>query len=249
MKKSKKVSIITVCFNSEDTISDTIESVNSQTFQDLEHIFIDGKSTDSTLKIIKKESKRDKLIISEKDSGLYDAMNKGIGYSKGEIIFILNSDDIFYDNHVVEDVVNSFKDDIDIVYGNIIFFEKKDSHINFSRKWIVNELKTDFLNGWHPAHPGFVVKKRVYLKHGVFDTKLKIASDFELMLRFLQIFNCKSTYLNRFIVGQRLGGLSTNLDGIAKGYQEIKYSFQKHNLKINLFYFIRRYIQKILQNI
>ncbi len=116
-----KVSVITVSYNSSSTIGDTIESVNNQIYKDVEHIFIDGNSNDNTLEIIKSNSKTENLVISEKDNGIYDAMNKGIDKSTGEIIFILNSDDIFFDNSVIKNVVSYFKNDnsLQLVYGHI----------------------------------------------------------------------------------------------------------------------------------
>ena len=159
-----KVSIITACYNSEDSIVKTINSVNKQTYKNIEHIFIDGSSKDNTLNLVEVLSKR-KSSTSKKDSGVYHAMNKGLKISKGEIIFILNSDDIFFSNNIVENIVNIFKKNnkISLVYGNIIIKKNKSIY----RKWIAGNYKDyTFLNGWTPPHPAFVVKKKVYNKYG-----------------------------------------------------------------------------------
>ncbi len=240
------VSIVTVCFNSEKTIQQTINSANNQNYKFLEHIFIDGQSNDNTVNIIKKNMKSNYLLISEKDDGIYDAMNKGIKLAKGDIILILNSDDIFYDHFTLDNIINTFKrkDDLDLIYGNIIISKNK----KIVRNWIVGEYKKNsFLKGWCPAHPAFVVKKSTYLKFGMFNLKYKSAADIEIMYRFLDKYKCKYAYCNKILVNMSAGGRSNknisniifqNIENVKifkneKSFNKIKFFFYKiiHRLK------------------
>jgi len=240
-----KVSIITVCYNSSATIEATINSVLSQSYNNIEYIVIDGKSTDKTLEIVKRFSGITKLI-SEPDEGLYYAMNKGIQIAEGDIIGILNSDDVFYDNQIVEKVVNHYnKMNCDIVYGNIQFVNNKNDLIRVwkSKKFI----KNSFLKGWHPPHPSLFVKSAVYRNYGVFDTQFKIAADFDLMLRFFEKYCLSNSYLNITFVSMLVGGASNSIGGILRGNREIRLSFKKNILKPSRFYIFYRYLPKIFE--
>lgn len=156
-----KVSIITISYNSENTILKTIESVNQQTYEDVEHIFIDGKSEDDTLDIIKKYSVRENKIISEKDHGIYNAMNKGIKHSTGEIIGFLNSDDYFFTENSLKTIINHFNNN-QCVYGNLHFINNKNKIV---RKWISSPFQSGlFKYSWTPAHPTFYCLKELYNK-------------------------------------------------------------------------------------
>jgi glycosyltransferase len=244
-----KVTVITVCFNSAKTVKETIYSVNSQDYPNIEHLFIDGLSSDNSINIIKKESKKHK-IISEKDKGIYDAMNKGIMNSDGDIIFILNSDDIFFDNNTVKNVVNKFLETkADFLYGSIMF--SKETNIrDYTRSWKVSQYKPkSFLSGWHPPHPGFVVKKSVYEKISLFDIELSVAADFELMMRLFELTDFKHVIYKNYVAILREGGNSTIIKGIIKGKRDISRSFEKNNLQPKYYYFFKRYLIKILQKI
>lgn len=244
------VSIITVCFNSSRTILETITSVNNQTYQQIEHIFIDGQSSDNTVSIIEENAERGPCIISEEDSGLYDAMNKGIKLCRGTIIFILNSDDIFFNKHVVENIVELFIQNpkIEIVYSNILFSENENLN-NIIRYWkLSSEYKKGYFHkGWHPPHPGFVVKKKIYDKLGYFDLKFKIAADFDIMLRFMEVHSVPAKFYNDFTVVLRYGGASTGLKGIIKTMKEINLIFKKNNIVPERFLLIKRYWNKLNQ--
>ena len=149
-----KISIITVCYNAEDTIGDTIQSVLSQDYKDVEYIIVDGKSTDRTLEIIQSINNGIKLI-SEKDQGMYDAMNKGINIASGDVIGILNADDIYKNSQVLTKVMDEFKANVSIVYGDIEYV-KYDDLSNVVRKWKAGVFRTGkFKWGWMPPHPGF----------------------------------------------------------------------------------------------
>ena len=216
---SYKVSIVTVSYNSADTIEQTIQSVVRQSYKEMEYIMIDGASTDGTQQIIEKYAGYLGYYVSEKDDGLYDAMNKGIAHASGDIIGIINSDD-WYEDGAVEHIVQYFKDnpDMDAVYGNMV---------------IRNEYGEETLDipqplenfGWMMpfGHSSVFVKKEVYEKFGVFDTRYKIASDHELLVRFY-INKVRFGYLNRIIAYFRLGGISTRK---AREVMEEKYLISK----------------------
>lgn len=245
-----KVSVITVCYNSSKTILDTIQSVNQQIYPDIEHVFVDGQSKDSTLEIINENSNRKPIVISEPDFGIYDAMNKGILLCKGDVIFIVNSDDVLHDKFMIKNVIEIFEQNpkFDIVFGSIKISESNNL-FNTKRIWKATDFtKNSFKNGWHPPHPGFVVKKKCYDLYGLFNSSYKIASDFNLMYRFLEVNNVKATRVDRFITIQRGGGASMRFSGIIQGLKEIKQTFNENSIKLNLLtYMFKRYLSKIIQ--
>lgn len=205
-----KLSVITATLNSEETISDTIDSLNSQTYSDVEHIIVDGFSKDKTIEIINKKKRFETIIISEKDEGIYPAINKGIQVSSGDIIFLLHSDDILYDGNVINDIINVFnQSDADVVYGNILFFDKIRVD-KITRVWVSgNYSKAKIYFGWHPPHTSLFVRRKIFDKYGFYNTNLKIASDYEFMIRIFLKNDIKVRYINRFIIKMREGGKST----------------------------------------
>ena len=212
-----KISIITATYNSAATIADTIESVSSQTYKNIEHIIIDGLSKDKTLEIVK-NSKHIGPVFSEKDKGIYDAMNKGIVKASGDIIGILNSDDFYASNDVIEQVANLFETtNCDLLYGDLYFIDQNNTS-KVKRKWVAGNYKLkDFLYGWMPPHPTFFVRKDIYEKYGMFNMELGSAADYELMLRFMYKNKLKTAYLNKVMVLFRIGGASTkNLNNRVK---------------------------------
>ena len=204
-----KISIITVCYNSEETISDTIQSVLSQDYKDVEYIIVDGKSTDRTLEIIQSIKSRIKLI-SEKDRGIYDAMNKGINIASGDIIGILNADDVYKNSQVLTKVMDAFKANVSIVYGDIEYV-KYDDLSKVVRKWKAGVFRSGkFKWGWMPPHPGFFVKKSCYESFGLFNLNLSTSADYELMLRMLEVHHLSCNYISKTITSMRLGGASNS---------------------------------------
>ena len=225
-----KISIITATFNSENTIIDNLETVKNQTYQNIEHIIVDGKSTDSTLEICKRYNHISK-VISEKDNGIYDAFNKGIYISTGSIIGFLNSDDYFSSNETINIISNVFKknEDIQIIYGNINYVRAKNKKI--FRKWISGEYKkNNFLNGWSPPHPTFYVRRELYEKYGDYDLEYGNPSDFELMYRFIELHELKTKYINEILVLMREGGVSNKsiLNIIKQNFTIIKLLKEKN---------------------
>ncbi len=223
-----KVSIVTACYNSADTIKDTIESLLVQTYQDFEHIVVDGQSTDETLKIVARYQERYAgrlVVISEKDTGLYDAMNKGIKLASGNVIGLLNSDDMYYDNSVLAQIAANSINESDGVFGNLVFCDNQ----TMSRPLRVMAGIGSFEFGWLPPHPTLYVKKSVYDKHGPYRTDLKIASDLDFMIKVLTDETLKMHFIDSFLVKMRLGGASTDgASGYAKSLRE-SHQVLKHN--------------------
>jgi len=187
----KKISIITVSYNSEKTIEDTINSVYNQSFKNVEHIVIDGDSNDLTKKIVEKNKSKISKFISEKDKGLYDAMNKGINLSNGEIIGLLNSDDVYYNEDVLKNVIHIFDTipEVDVLYGDLVYVER-DNLDKIVRYWrSKNYYKKYFDNGNVPPHPTLFIKKNIYRKNKLFNINFKLAADYEFMLRLFKTNN------------------------------------------------------------
>lgn len=207
-----KISIVTVCYNSEKTIRSTIESVLSQDYPNVEHIIIDGCSTDNTLSIVKEYQNNLALIISEPDLGIYDAMNKGISAATGDVVGILNSDDYYQNPMVLSIVANSFNNDesIDVVFGDVVFVrpDNFDKIVRFYNSSHFSPWKLRF--GWMPPHPGTFAKRSVYEKYGDYSLNFKIAADYEIFVRWLLVHRLKYKYLNEVIVRMRTGGISTS---------------------------------------
>lgn len=243
-----KVSIITVTYNSGKTIGDTIQSVLRQTYQNIEYIIVDGASKDNTLDIvatyIPQFNGRLKWI-SEKDKGIYDAMNKGIRMATGDIVGTLNSDDLFMDDSVLMDIAHAFDDTTDGVFGNLKFVKTDDTG-TVVRLWRGSPYRS-FTKGWHPAHPTFYVRKWVYEKYGLFDISFPVSADFELMLRFIEKYRIQTKYLDRYMVKMRVGGESTgSVRNIIKGNRNIMKAFRKNAIVVSPFYPIMRLFPKIL---
>lgn len=244
-----KFSIITVSHNSEKTIKDTIVSVKEQSYKNFEHIFIDGGSTDKTLELINCYKNENSIVLSENDDGIYDAFNKGISLASGDLISILNSDDVFYDANVLRDVSDDFlKNKCDIVYGDLVCVAQKDLK-KIKRYWKSSRyIPNSFKKGWHPPHPTFFVKKSVYDEYGNFDTSFEVSADFELMLRFIEIKKSSVSYLPKTLVKMRVGGNSQNIANIFIGGKNILNAFKINGIYVNPFmYFFKRYLKKIFQ--
>lgn len=240
-----KVSIITVTYNSESFLKSCIESVLNQTYKEIEHIIIDGNSNDATLDLIR--GYRHLKWISEEDSGIYDAMNKGIKLATGDIIGILNSDDFFADNDVVKRIMEQFSSssEIDAVYSNVCFVERYniDKKIRYYSSRFFKPYMFKF--GFQPAHPTFYVKRELFKKYGLYRTDLKIAGDFELLLRFLLKNKVKSQYVNDLWVKMRVGGASTSgLSSVIQLNSEIIKAHDFNNLHTNKLLIYSKYFIK-----
>ena len=203
-----KISILTVTYNSAATLRDTIESVRRQDYPHVEHVIVDGQSTDGTLDIVR-EYPHITRWISEKDKGIYDAMNKAIGLATGDIIGILNSDDMYADSTVLARVMETFMEEhCDAVYGDLLYVDPEQPR-KVRRFWKSGGYKPgDFLWGWMPPHPTFFVRRSLYERFGTFNTALRTAADYELMLRFVHKQGATLGYVPRVLVRMRDGGAS-----------------------------------------
>ncbi len=244
-----RISIITVVKNNAQTIKDAIDSVLSQTYQNIEYIVIDGGSTDGTVEIINGYKEKIDILISEPDYGIYDAMNKGIKEASGDIIGFLNSDDMYNDEHVLNRIYEVFaKTKVDIVYGDLVYVEKSNTS-KIIRYWKAGEYKKGaFKRGWHPPHPSFFVKKEIYEKYGLFDLDYRIAADYELMLRFIEKYRIKTVYIQNLLVKMRTGGESNrSVANIIKANIESYKAWKKNGLSVFPFFIIMKPLRKILQ--
>jgi len=228
-----KISIITVVFNGESTIGDTLESVNAQTYPDVEHIVIDGGSRDRTLDVVRNRGKRVATLVSERDKGIYDAMNKGLARATGEVVGFLNADDFYLDENVLTDVAKVFgNQQIDACYGDLLYVDQEHAD-KVVRYWRSSAfVPGSFSNGWVPPHPTFFVRRSIYDKLGGFDLDFRIAADFELMLRFMEIGHIRSNYLPRLMIKMRLGGTTNkSLSNIIKQNREIMRALRLHGCR------------------
>ena len=204
-----KVSIITVTYNSARFLEDCIRSVQEQNYKNIEHIIIDGKSTDGTVGIIKKYEKGIATWVSETDKGMYDAINKGMHMATGDVIGILNSDDVLDNDHVIFNIVKEFlTSKTDAVFGDLEYVSQDDTNKVF-RVWKGQSYKRSrFRYGWMPAHPTFYVKRSVVAKYGGYETHYFSAADYEFMARYLYQHKISASYLPKLIVRMRVGGAS-----------------------------------------
>lgn len=244
-----KISVITVTYNSESTIEETILSVINQSYSDLEYIIVDGKSSDGTLQILDTYKSRIDKILSEKDDGLYDALNKGIAMATGDVIAFLHSDDFYTDENVIQKYAEVFaKTKADGVYADLYYVDKNNTD-KIIRKWKSGEYnRASFLNGWMPPHPTFFVKKDMYERYGKFDLSFKSAADYELMLRFIQKNKISIAYLNEFTVKMRVGGQSNvSLKNRMKANLEDRQAWRVNGLKPRFYTLYLKPLRKILQ--
>jgi glycosyltransferase len=244
-----KISIITITYNSAATLEQTIQSVIHQTYSNIEYIIIDGQSADATLEIINKYKDQVSKIVSEKDDGLYDALNKGIAMATGDVIGLLHSDDFYINNQVIEKYANVFlKENADAVYSDLYYVDKTNTD-KLIRKWKSgNYQHGDFVNGWMPPHPTFFVKKEVYQKFGVFNLSFKSAADYELMLRFIHKHKIKLGYLPEYTVKMRLGGKSNkNIQNRVNANLEDRRAWEINGLKPRFYTLYMKPLRKIIQ--
>ena len=244
-----RVSIITVCYNSEKTIEDTIQSVLSQSYPKIEYIIIDGGSTDNTISIVNKYKDKIALVVSEKDKGIYDAINKGINKANGHVIALLHADDFYADEYCVEKMMEVFDaTDSQGVYADLQYVSPIDKN-KITRTWISGEYKIGkFLWGWMPPHPAFFVKRDVYLKYGKYSLELKSAADYEFMLRVIHKHKIKIGYLNKVIVKMREGGMSNvSVKNRIRANQEDRKAWVMNDLEPYFFTLFLKPLSKLKQ--
>ena len=241
-----KISIITITFNAEATLANTLNSVFRQSYKNIEHIIIDGNSKDKTLKICNDFPHISK-IISEPDKGVYDAFNKGLKTATGDIVGFLNADDIFFSEDSVNEIASAFiKNNTDIVYGNLDYVNENGKVI---RNWISKPYKKGLeKKALMPAHPTFYCKKEIYDRIGGYNDSFKIAGDFELCMRFLNVNNIPSYYLNKKLIKMLAGGISNNgLKSKLIIYKEELRAFKLNDINVNSIIFLFYKLRKIIQ--
>jgi len=244
-----KISIITIVFNGEATIARAIESVLSQKNVEIEYIVVDGKSQDRTIAAIVPYQKKITYLISEKDTGIYDAMNKGLKLATGDVIGLLNADDFYSNSEVLSVAMQQFSDTtVDIVYGDLEYFRaanpEKTVRIYRSNNFHPSQLK----RGLMPAHPALFVRKRVYEQYGLFDSSYKIAGDFEFIIRIFKDGLLKAKYLPLKIVRMQMGGISTGgLKNTITLLKENMRACYQNGIKTNYLWLVSRYPRKLLE--
>lgn len=243
-----KISIITVTFNNKEYIEDCIRSVINQDYENIEYIVIDGGSTDGTIDIIKTYEDKINLWISEADRGIYDAINKGINMSSGDIVGILHSDDMYIDRGVIGSIVREFGKQVDSVYADLVYVERNNPEkvVRYYDSSVFRISK--FAYGWMPAHPTCFIKKNVYDKYGLYKTDYIIAADYELLVRFYAKHGVSYSYLPKVIVKMRSGGLSTrNFKSNVILNREIVRACRENGIETNIFKVYSKYFVKLFQ--
>lgn len=245
-----KVSIITVSYNSAETIRDTIESVLAQDYSDIEYIIVDGASGDGTMAIVNEYRDGITHVVSEPDSGIYDAMNKGISIATGEIIGILNSDDFFETATSVAAVVGAFKDkpEAELLFGDVVFVNPDDLKrvIRFYGASHFKPWKLKF--GWMPPHPATFIRANAYQKVGPYSLDYEISADYEMFVRLLLVHHLSYVRLDKVLVRMRAGGVSTS--GIASSYRlnsEIVQACKRNGIYTNIFMVLSKIPFKLLE--
>lgn len=231
-----KVSIITVSFNSAKTIASTIDSVLSQDYPNIEYILVDGGSTDGTVDIIQQNQSRIGKWISEKDRGMYDAMNKGIAMATGDVIGILNSDDVYMNTHVISELIELMQSKrAQVVFADLILVDQFDDQKVLRYYDSGHFHPNKFKYGWMPAHPTVFVKRELYEAVGNFSTTYQIAADYEMLIRILAIQRARYAYLPKPVVRMRAGGVSTS--GLSRNWilnQEIVRACKENGIYSNM---------------
>ena len=243
-----KISVITVVHNGAATIEDTIRSVASQDYPCIEHIVIDGASTDGTLDIVHRHRDKIAAFKSEPDCGMYDAMNKGLALATGEIVGFLNADDIYADSHVLREIADTlWASEVDACYSDLVYVSRIDAS-KVVRYWKSRPYRDGlFEKGWMPAHPTFYAKRRIYDKYGGYDLVYRRQSDFELTMRFLAVHHVRTVYIPRVLVRMRSGGASRELWHILAGNLEAYRACRKHSLDVTPFFIVRKILSRIPQ--
>jgi len=244
-----KFSLITVSYNAAATIRDTIKSVVAQSHPDIEYLVVDGGSKDETVRVAEEYRDRIAVLVSERDAGIYNAMNKGIRLARGDVVAFLNADDFYADDGVIARVDAALESSgSDCLYADLDYVATDDPG-RVVREWRSRPFAPgDFGRGWHPAHPTFFAKRHVFERLGGFDEDLRISADYELMLRFLEAGRITSTYLPSVLVKMRDGGHSNrSVMNILKANIECYRSFGKNNLPVSPLVLIRKPVSKLAQ--
>jgi len=244
-----KVSLITVCRNVAPVIAETLDGILGQTHPDLEIIVVDGASTDGTVEILERYRPKLSAVVSEPDSGIYDAMNKGLRLATGDVIGFVNAGDLLMTPETIAHIVGAFmRSHADAVYGDIIMVDEKDI-FRIHRTWLSGTYhRGNFRKGWMPPHVGTFIRKSVYDRFGHFNTDLRIGADYEILLRFLYKHQIPTVHLREVLVRFRLGGMSNgNLKQILRANREVRRSWGLNGLQAPPLLVTRKLWSKVMQ--
>lgn len=246
-----KISIITVTYNCSDVLNHCLTSVKNQSYKNIEHIVIDGGSSNNTMELLKAKKNQLSFLLSEPDKGVYDAMNKGIENAKGDIIGFLNADDFYANHKVLSKVADLFKSNskLDACYADLNYVNPKDT-TKIIRYWKSNKFVSGlFSKGWCPPHPTFFVRSSIYKKYGKFNLKYRISSDVDLMIRFLEVYRIRTKYVSEVWVKMRLGGISnSSLKNIILQNIDVLRALKSYRLNSNfIIFFSHKIIIRIKQ--
>jgi len=248
-ESSIKISVVTVSYNSAATIGDTLRSVAAQRYSDVQHIVVDGASTDETMAVV--DACRDGLaaVLSEPDRGVYDAMNKGIALADGEVVGFLNSDDVYADSGVLDDVAAAFmRPQVAACYGDLVYVDEHDTR-RIVRYWKSRPYARGLCaTGWMPAHPTFFVRRSVLERFGGFDLQYRLQADFELSLRLLEVHHIEALYIPRVMVRMRRGGMSNNsVVNVLNGNLEAYRACRNNGIAVSPLFVLRKIFSRLPQ--
>lgn len=244
-----KITVVTVCFNAAATITDTLESVARQTHSDVEHIIVDGASSDGTMDIIWRYEGHLAKVVSEPDYGIYDAMNKGLALASGDIVTFLNADDIYASDRILEHVARYMADPVlDACYANLIYVSREHSN-RVIRYWKSRPYVSGLcLTGWMPAHPTFFIRKDILDRYGGFDISFRLQSDFDLMVRLFELHHIRTRHIPELWVRMRAGGASNqSLSNVWQGNLEAFRSCRKHGFAVSPWFIVRKIASRVPQ--
>lgn len=242
------ISIITVCLNEAKSISAALESVKKQSYSDIEHIIVDGGSTDGTWKIAEEYAKLAtypvKVIHQQSDSGIYGALNEGISYANGDVIATLHANDMYETGDELKQVAKAFiTSDADLVYGDVRYFHPSNHSITIRKYSAKRFCSKSLLDFFAPPHPATFIKRNIFLRHGLYATDYLIAADFELMVRLILVNRVKTLYVERCVVAMSMGGLSTSLRHILfTNIKEKRRALRQNNQKCRWISILKRYL-------
>lgn len=244
-----KVSIVSVTFNAASTIRDMLASVAAQTHPDIEHLVIDGASTDDTVELVRRHGARVTTLLSEPDKGVWDAMNKGLRLATGDVVGFLNADDEFIDEGVVARIAEVMGDPgLDACYADLVYVARDDPG-RVVRNWVSQPFRPGlFLKGWMPAHPTFYARRSVYQRYGGFDPAFPLQADFELTMRLLEVLRIRSRYVPEYWVRMRSGGQSNaSLGRILRGNREAYRIARHHGLAVSPWFPVAKVLSRLPQ--
>ncbi len=244
-----KISIVTVVRNSAATLAETIDSVSAQSHTDREHLVVDGGSTDGTLEVIRSREHAITEWISERDRGIYDAMNRGIARATGEVVGLLNADDVYAHPGVLARVAEVFEDPaVDACHGDLVYVDQHDTG-KVRRYWRSREYEPGlFERGWMPAHPTFYVRRAVYRRLGLYNLRLKYQADFELTARYMAMHGIRTRHIPEILVRMRTGGTTNrSIGNILRGNRESYAAMKRLGLAVTPLYFVTKFAMRLPQ--